>query len=368
MPAARRTPALGLALVAGCALLLTTNAAPPGRVPPRDPREVAVRLIPLAGDWSRAEFSGLAWRDDDWLLLLPQWPDRFPGDATDASTDGPRPDGHLFAVGEDAVEAAAKGKRGEPLVLRPVALFAPGVAAAVPGFQGFEALVVVGDSAFLTIEARDQDRMAGYLVAGVFEADADGGPAALRLDPQTLTPLPPPDLPNRAINLANMSYETLVATPREVVALYEANGQAVDPRPRAYVFDHREHLERALPFPVLEYRVTDATDLDEENCFWVLNTFWPGDGLLLKPAVDSLALRYGRGPTHARSQIVERLVELHLTGTGIRRTERAPIPFRLLGHDTARNWEGVVRLEEDGFLVVTDSYPGTMLGFVAGSQ
>ena len=365
MPERRAMPTLGLALLAACLALLAAGLPEHSGIPESDPAEVAVRLLPLQGDWSDAEFSGLAWRDDDWLLLLPQWPHRFLDDSTASASLGARPDGYLFAIEEDAVEAAAKGEHDEPLALRSVALFAPGIAASVPGFQGYEALAVVGDSAFVTIEAEAEGLMQGYLVAGVIEEDAAGDPTALWLDPQTLTPIPPPDVPNRAINLTNLSYEALVATPREVIALYEANGQIVDPHPRAYVFDHRQRLRRALPFPVLEYRVTDATELDEHGRFWVVNTYWPGDELLLRPAADSLALQYGRGPTHGQSQIVERLVEFRLTGRGVRRTRRPPIQLRLLSHSAARNWEGVVRLEGDGFLLVTDSYPGTMLGFIA---
>ena len=244
------------------------------------------------------------------------------------------------------------------------AFFASGVVEAVPGFQGFEAIAVVEDRAALTIESEVDGVMRGYLVSGTFERDDDGDPSALRLDRQTLVAIPAPDRPNRTVNLSNLSYEAVLATPSETVALYEASGQSVGDHPRAYVFDHGGHLARALPSPVLEYRVTDATALDREGRFWVLNTFWPGDDLLLHPVADSLAMRYGQGPTHAASRIVERLVEFRLTSTGVRRTDRAPLPFQLLDRGLARNWEGVARLDDDGFLIVTDTYPGTMLGFV----
>jgi hypothetical protein len=35
-----------------------------------------------------------------------------------------------------------------------------------------------------------------------------------------------------------------------------------------------------------------------------------------------------------------------------------------LSDEAARNWEGVVRLEDRGFLLVTDTFPRTLLGFV----
>jgi hypothetical protein len=33
-----------------------------------------------------------------------------------------------------------------------------------------------------------------------------------------------------------------------------------------------------------------------------------------------------------------------------------------------RNWEGLVRLDDRGFLLVTDLFPGTILGFVPAPQ
>jgi hypothetical protein len=41
-----------------------------------------------------------------------------------------------------------------------------------------------------------------------------------------------------------------------------------------------------------------------------------------------------------------------------------PLQLQLLGDIAPRNWEGLVRLEQRGFLLVTDKYPMTFLGFV----
>jgi hypothetical protein len=40
-----------------------------------------------------------------------------------------------------------------------------------------------------------------------------------------------------------------------------------------------------------------------------------------------------------------------------------PIQMELTSDD-ARNWEGLVRLDERGFLIMTDKFPETILGFV----
>ncbi len=64
----------------------------------------------------------------------------------------------------------------------------------------------------------------------------------------------------------------------------------------------------SVPFPTIEYRITDATQLDEQNHFWAINYFYEGDRDLL-PVKDPLTIRYGRGATHRQKRTVERLVE-----------------------------------------------------------
>ena len=62
---------------------------------------------------------------------------------------------------------------------------------------------------------------------------------------------------------------------------------------------------------------------------------------------------------------IERLLELRLTTDGrIVRTESPPLNLELLPDGECRNWEAVVRLDDRGFLLMTDKYPGTLLAFV----
>jgi hypothetical protein len=75
-------------------------------------------------------------------------------------------------------------------------------------------------------------------------------------------------------------------------------------------------------------------------------------------------VRYGTGPTHAQKPQVERLIELQVKDAGIVLTDRPPIQLQL-SSDVPRNWEGLVRLDDRGFLLATDKFPGTLLGFVA---
>jgi hypothetical protein len=114
----------------------------------------------------------------------------------------------------------------------------------------------------------------------------------------------------------------------------------------------------------VEYRITDVTALDGQARFWAINYFFP-DESELKPRVDPLAERYGRGPTHTQAEHVERLLQFHYTPAGLELVDRPPLQLALLP-DEARNWEGIVHLEGRGFLLVTDKFPETILAFVSG--
>jgi len=131
-----------------------------------------------------------------------------------------------------------------------------------------------------------------------------------------------------------------------------------------HLFDLQLNPLGTLPFVPLEYRLTDVTSPDAEGRFWAINYFYPGDKGKLNPAADELTDLYPAGPTHAQSEVVERLVEFQYTPAGVVRTDTPPIQLQLLSGGDARNWEGIVRLDERGFLLVTDKYPQTILAFV----
>ncbi|MEZ4557092.1 MAG: hypothetical protein R2854_11700 [Caldilineaceae bacterium] len=164
-----------------------------------------------------------------------------------------------------------------------------------------------------------------------------------------------------------MTDETLVIDGDRVLTIFEANGVNVNPAAHANVFSRG--LEKLEPIPLanVEYRLTDATALDDARRFWAINYFWPGDDKL-KPADDPIAATYGQGKTHAQGTVVERLLEFQVADDGVTLTETPPIQLTLLPAGVARNWEGIARLQDgdiDGFLLVTDKFPVTQLAFVA---
>jgi hypothetical protein len=162
--------------------------------------------------------------------------------------------------------------------------------------------------------------------------------------------------------LQNMAYEAAVVWQDTVFAFFEANGANVNARPQVYRFNRDAEPVDALPFPTLEYRLTDATTMDAGGRFWGTNYFYPGERDVLHPATDSVRVRHAAGTTHRASDVVERLVEFQYTGTRIIRTDTPPL-WLTLGGGTGRNWEGVARFG-NGFLIATDQYPRTMLAYV----
>jgi hypothetical protein len=188
------------------------------------------------------------------------------------------------------------------------------------------------------------------LIKGRVEGDC----ARLVLDPDTYVAI------ETQADLSNMSDETIILYQDKVYTIYEANGTNVNPQPTAHVFDLSLKPLGEISLPNIEYRLTDATVVDEEGRFWAINYYFPGD-TKLKPAEDQIALAYGMGTTHQYADAVERLVAFEFSEEGIQLAGLPPMYLALEG-DT-KNWEGIVRFGE-GFLLVTDEYPTTILAFI----
>lgn len=92
----------------------------------------------------------------------------------------------------------------------------------------------------------------------------------------------------------------------------------------------------------------------------------PGDSLRRSgsrsPGVDQIAVEYGLGRSHKGEDQVERLLALRIDEGGMVLAGKPPI-YLQLSSAVSRNWEGVVRYGE-GFLLVTDEYPTTILAFL----
>ena len=334
---------LGAILATGlllAALVLVGCYAKPTATPSAT-AERPVTAIPLAGPAAGqdAEISGLAWYGD-YLILLPQYPDRM-GD-------------NLFALPKSDILTFLDGDSSEPLTPLEIPL-AGTPADLVRGYEGLEAITFAGDRVLITIEAEDQDWRMGYLVGGRIAADLSG----IRLETDTLVEIQP------QADLENFSDEALLVVDDVLLTFYEANGANVNPAPVAHRFDLSLNSAPPVTFPNIEYRITDSSAPDAEGRFWVINYLYPGDLDKLDPLTpDPLTAQYGAGETHSHNVTVERLLECQYSDSGITLVTAPPLQLELLGDDSPRNWEGLVRLDERGFLLATDKYPETILAFV----
>jgi hypothetical protein len=311
-------------------------------------KETAVKEIVLTGpvSKSKAEVSGMAWYKD-YLIILPQYPHRFKTKKSGSK---------VFAISKKEIISYIDGNaRVLPIEPRKVEFKARGLHKDILGFEGYESIAFWGDRVFLTVEASPfPGFMVGYLVRGTITEDAS------RI---TLDKKPGPAKINPQAAIRNFSDETLLVTKDRVITIYEGNGKNINPKPVAHVFNHNLELLERIPFPSIEYRITDAAAPDSRGRFWCLNYLYPGNVKKLYPAADPIARKYGVGPTQSGSGTVERLVQFQLTTKEILLVPKAPVYFQLI--DKPRNWEGIVRLDNRGFLIITDQHPRTILGFVA---
>jgi hypothetical protein len=305
------------------------------------------QVAPLVLDASMAkqsmEYSGLAWFQD-WLVLLPQYPEKnlIQGQAS------------LFAIPKQSITDALNHPSGEALPWQAIAFEDDGLSESIRGFEGFESIAFNGDEVFMTIESRSGSPMLGYLVRGTVSGaieqitlDAD---TLVRLDPQT--------------SFSNASDEAITLFNGMVYTFFEDNGFEQNPQPIAHQFSIEDPLQAAtIPFPNINYRITDATSTDSEGYLWVMNYFYPGD-THLQASSDALAEAYGQGATHQDSDVVERIIKLQIDNAALRLVDEPPVQLQLFPENEARNWEGLVVLDDLGFLVVTDSFPESILAFV----
>ena len=285
----------------------------------------------------------MAWYGD-YLILLPQYPFRFAQ---------PGKEGSIFALPKADIIAFLDGRITDPLDPIPIPFNSSGLTNLIFGSEGFEAIAFSGERAYLTIESHSGVPMMAFLTSARISPDL----SQITLDKSTLVAIPPQTF------LPNYSEEAVFIGGDKVISIYEVNGNSINSDPVAHRFDPVTHSLDTIPFPNIEYRITDATDLDATGRFWVINTFTSKDAWLSTDA-DSMTEKFGEGTSHAMFETVERLIELQYTQAGITLTDTPPIQLKLVDGEILRNWEALARLDERGLLIMTDKNPKSLLAFV----
>ena len=287
---------------------------------------------------SDEEISGMDWYNDN-LILLPE-----------------NLNGYVFAIKKSELDSRINGNDTTTIFPKQIKFNTPNYSELVPGFDSFEAIAFRGYEVYLTIEIRFADSMSCLLARG----HIDEKTLEITVPEQNLTVI---DVPTY---VDNMSYESLVIDKDRVIALFEANGDSLIKSPYALSINSSGNDVIKYPLSSINYRITDATRVDKNNKFWVINYFFPGNRKVLKPSNDILASKYGNGPSHSMSKRVERLIEYEIKNGKISLTKSAPIEIELEGEKTSRKWEALARYGNEGFLIATDKYPKphTLLAFL----
>lgn len=287
---------------------------------------------------SDEEISGMDWYNDN-LILLPE-----------------NLNGYVFAIKKSELDSRINGNDTTTIFPKQIKFNTPNYSELVPGFDSFEAIAFRGYEVYLTIEIRFADSMSCLLARG----HIDEKTLEITVPEQNLTVI---DVPTY---VDNMSYESLVIDKDRIIALFEANGDSLIKSPYALSINSSGNDIIKYPFSSINYRMADATRIDKNNRFWVINYFFPGDRKVLKPSHDILASKYGNGPSHSNSSRVERLIEYEIKNGKVSLTKSAPIEIELEGEKTSRKWEALARYGNEGFLIATDKYPKphTLLAFL----
>ncbi len=315
--------------------------------------ETPVILIPLAPPLNKAdaEISGLTWCGDK-LILLPQYPERF-------SDDG---NSYFYYLERHQIKRFLNGEDQSALHAKPIRVNEKDLRKAVSIFDGFEGITCKGKQLWLSVEALN---LLGSYQSFVVPATISFGESAkIDIDQEKLVFL------SSQSGMRNIGDEAILNGQFNnldgVIALHEVNDKRVVGAPKARHISNIDNSLTEIEFPNLPFRITDASSIDENNRFWVINYKYSGDKFSRK-AEDLITEQHGEGPSHKKYYNVERLIELELKDKAITLSNSKPIPLKMLDVE-GRNWEGLVRFGDKGFLIATDKHPATILGFVPLSK
>ena len=279
----------------------------------------------------KEEISGMDWYKDR-LFFLPE-----------------NLGGYLFMITKQEVQTAIDSKKPKTLYPKKTKLQTPNYSNIIPGFDGFEAIAFNKNKVYITIEAENNGIMEAYLVWGYINPKS----YEIIINKNNIQKIKTP------IQIDNLSYESLLIYKKNLLVLYEANGINLRKNPSQFLISLDNFSIKEISTPHIEYRITDATKIIN-NKFWAINYYWPGDKKNLKPGVDQLD---ANDLKTINNNTVERLVEFEIKNEIIKFTNKKPINL-ILQDGASRNWEGIVRYGESGFLIATDKYPKMILAYI----
>lgn len=283
-------------------------------------KPVDMKIIELSGKYGNenTQISGMDWYDDT-LFILPQIPSEQ--------------NNTIFFVSRSEILEKINGNN-EALVLHDYNFVDDGIKEKIKDIPDYEGIAFKSDSVYMLIEL--EHPMRSYIVMGRISANG------IILQPEGLTEI------HIIQNLPEMACEALTIFHKKILVFYEANGANIQAHPKVFCFDLSLKQIDPVELENIEYRITDATNVNADSTFWVVNNFWPGEYDLLKPATENLI----PSTTDSNKRGVKRLFNLKLSADSIRIINNRPI--MLPPQDW--NWEGLVKFDKNSFLIVNDSH------------
>jgi len=281
--------------------------------------QVKLEMINLAKQFTdrHLEFSGLDWYGDS-LFFLTQIPSKY--------------DNHIFFSTRQEIHDALH--KSDSLYLHPINFKQEGVADKIGKIPDYEAIAFKGDSVYLLIEA--ENPMSSFIVQGMIDNDG------ITIQKETVKQIP---LKN---DLSEIACEALIIKQDKIYVFYEANGANILNNPQVFCFDLSLNSQPPVSFENLEYRITDATQLLNDNSFWIINHLWSGEIKLLNPAEEKLI----PSTYNSNKDGINRLIKLQFDGDRVKISNRHP----LMLENGLWNWEGLAVLDSMSFLIVNDEF------------
>ncbi|MBK7104318.1 MAG: hypothetical protein IPH62_03445 [Ignavibacteriae bacterium] len=306
--------------------------------------EVEPEIIHLTGEISgrNSEISGMCWYND-FLLLVPQYPNFI----------SQNENGIIYFIKKSEVLDYLFAKITNEISPKTFKINLSNLGEFLNSGSGFEAISVINDIIYLSIESMNDGKMRSLIISG----EIDTTNFTISLDKNSVSEIP------TSVEIYNLSCEAIASKNDTIIPIYEANGKNVNPKTFVNIFNNKLEILEKVKFPNLEYRITDATEIDENGNFWTINYFFPKDEKKLNPANDEIFSKFGIGETHQNAKVIERIVEFEIKNERISISDKNPIYLKLLENDS-RNWEGLAKLDEKGFLLITDTFPKTIFAFI----
>jgi len=324
----------------------------------RTSQESPVQQIVLAPplDSRHAEISGMAWCDND-LLLLPQFPDFAQRINRLDKKNSSGLETFVYRIKKQQLDDYFNSLI-TTIAAEPITLIENKVRSNVEQFDGFEAIACSDDQIWLTIENSPRPPIFhSYVVRATAELDSSS--PSITLLTSSLKKV------ESQSNTTNIGEEALLIDNERIITFHEIN-QYKEAHANLNWLNLDNNDAGTLPFVDLPYRLTDVTNLDKNGIFWGINYHYKNDHHLENSKTDSIFEEHGKGITHQSNKNIERLIEFKLTKSGVILTDTPPIQLQLTKQ--GRNWEGIARYDGRGLLIITDKFPNTVFGFVPFSD